>query len=116
MGMREDALRRILSLDARRSAEFSLRSAQGRARARHAAVLAVEGERYVIFVATELDQEDLDRIGAAWMRERAGLQAGRPVITTSWALIPVGHRAAGALYLGGTGRSLTTDVTTEISR
>ncbi len=110
MGSREEALRRIISLDAGRSAQLSLRVAQDKAQARAGAVLAVDGSRYVLFASTELDQDDLSRIASAWREDDRSLLAGRPVVRAEWAVIPIGRPVAGLVYLGGVERALSGEV------
>jgi hypothetical protein len=101
MGLREDALRRILSLDARRSAEVSLRAAQDKLQARAGAVVAIDGERYVLFATTEPDDADLARIARAWLDDRRVLLAGDWIIHEDSIVVPIGEPVVGLLYLGG---------------
>lgn len=100
MALREDALRRILSLDSGRSAQLALRLAQDQVQARSGAVLAIEGEHYVLCTASELEQRDLGRIASVWEKTAATLLTGQAVICKEWALVPIGRPATCLLYLG----------------
>lgn len=110
MSLRDDVLRRIFSLDAGRSAQLSLRMAQDQAGALSSAVLAIEGDRYVLFTATELIEDDLANVRDAWSRRRPSLVAGRPVIEEGWALVPIGRPAIGLIYLGRAAKPLSADL------
>jgi DNA-binding NtrC family response regulator len=107
MGLREDALRRILSLDAGRSAQLSLRLAQDQVQAQSGAVVAIDGERYVLFAAAELDERDLRQVAEAWSHQRTAILAGRPVIGSEWAVVPFGRPVTGMLYVGRARSALT---------
>lgn len=100
MGLREDALRRILSLDAGRSAQLSLQLVQEQAGAASSAILAIDGTHYVLWAATELVEADFQRMTLAWARSRTELLARHPIIEDEWALWPVGRPVTGLVYLG----------------
>jgi DNA-binding protein Fis len=100
MGLREDALRRILALDAGRSAQLSLRLAQDVGQAHSGAVIAIDGDRYVLFATTELVEEDLQHVGDAWSTRRRELLRGHQVGADTWALLPIGRPVTGLLYIG----------------
>lgn len=106
MGLREDALKSILSLDAGRSAQLSLQLAQDKVRASSGAVLAIEGDRYLLFATTQVDQRDLGRIAEAWDASRPSLLAGEPTLRESWSVLPVGRPVTGLVYFGGSTLSL----------
>jgi DNA-binding protein Fis len=110
MGLREEVLRRIFSLDAGRSAQLSLRIAQDQAAAQSSAILAIEGERYVLFAATELVDADLQNVREAWSRRRPALLSGRIVIEKDWAVMPVGRPTIGLVYFGRSARPFEPDL------
>ncbi len=100
--LEREALRRLVSLDAQRSAMSSIGLAQERVGARAAALLALDGAGdYVVVTATELSQIDLDNIAGAWKRARTRLRLGEVLVVGGWALAPFGSPAVGLLYLGG---------------
>jgi hypothetical protein len=114
VSLQQAALDRILGLDPARSAQLALQLAQDQAQASSGAVLVVDGAGYVVFVASELDQQDLERIASTWARSRQALLAGaEPALGVSWALLPIGWPVAAVAYLGRA-RSLTRDLAQQI--
>lgn len=99
MSLRDDVLRRILSLDARRSAELALQTAEAKAQARSGAVVALAGDGYRLFASTDPDDSDLLRIASAWNEHRVTLLNGAPVVIADWAVMPIGRPVVGLVYL-----------------
>src|SRR5260221_14550824 len=102
MGLQEDTLRRIFSLDAGRSAQLALRMAQDGLGARSSALVAVEDEKYLFVATTELDDSDIRNVNEGWSKSRGDLLAGQPVLHQRWVLLPVGHPTCGLVYIGAT--------------
>lgn len=101
MALRDEALRHVVGLDSKRSAELALKIAQKEAQAESGAVLAVEGDEYSFFATTTLVQCDTEQFGECWAGDgRRTLEAGLPVIAGSWMVIPVGEPLLGVLYIG----------------
>jgi DNA-binding protein Fis len=115
MGLQEDALRRIFSLDAGRSAQLSLRMAQDGLGGRSSALVAIEDEKYLFVATTELDDADIRNVNEAWSKCRVDLRAGRPVLHQSWVLLPVGHPTCGLVYIGATDTPIGSDAVRRVS-
>ncbi len=115
MGLQEDALRRIFSLDAARSAQLSLRMAQDGLGGRSSALVAVENEKCLFVATTELDDSDIRNVNEGWSTCRGDLLAGQPVLHQRWVLLPVGHPTCGLVYIGATDTPIGADAVRRVS-
>jgi Bacterial regulatory protein, Fis family len=115
MGLHEEALRRIFSLDAGRSAQLALRMAQDGLRGRSSALVAIEDEKYLFVATTEMDDADIRNVNEGWLKSRGDLLAEQPVLHQRWVLLPVGHPPSGLVYIGATEAPIDGDAVRRVS-
>ena len=119
--MEEEALRRLLSVDPRGSAQVPLRLAQAHLQASSVALIELRGKEHELFVSQGLAQGDLARVNRVWSTQRARILAGETVIDDGraatgsespavTAFAPIGCPPRGIFYVGPSILALSVEV------